>query len=201
MRTMVTAAALALVLVLAGCGDDGGDDVTDAAEEAVDDATDAAEDAAETAEEAADEAVDDAEEMADEMADDLEEMQDEQGGGSATLTIGDQTWEFDSVLCARGAEETGRDDTPFVLSSIQDGLQLDATINTEFGHSVSINDITDFENPSVAWSAGGPLGGLSGGDEEIIQVDGDQVTVDADFFDDTGDSMETTPGTLTATCP
>lgn len=201
MRTMATAAALALVLVLAGCGDDGGGDVTDAAEEAVEEATDAAEEATDAAGEAADDAADDVQGMADDMADDLEEMQDEMGGGSATLTIGDQTWEFDSVLCARGAEETGRDDTPFVLSSIQDGLQLDATINTEFGHSVSINDITDFENPSVAWSAGGPLGALSGGDDEIIQVDGDQVTVEADFVDDTGDAMETTPGTLTATCP
>lgn len=188
MRTTATAAALALVLVLAGCGDDGGDDVTEALD-----------DAADTAEEVGEEAADDAQEMADEMAEDLEDVQEAAGGGSATLTIGDQTWEFDSVLCAFGPEETGRDDTPFVLSSIQDGLQLDATINTEFGHSVSINDITDFENPSVAYSAGGPLGAMTGDDGEIIQVDGKEVSAEADFFDDTGDGMET--GTLTATCP
>ncbi|HSL57121.1 MAG TPA: hypothetical protein VK866_04695 [Acidimicrobiales bacterium] len=191
MRTIATAAALALVLVLTGCGDDGDDPVTDAADEATDEATDATTDAA-------GEGVQD---MADDMAEDLEDMQDAVGGGSAVLTIGDETWEFDSVLCAVGPDETGRDDTPFVLSSIQDGLQLDATINTEFGHSVSINDITDFENPSVAWSAGGPIAAISGGEADIIEVDGKDVRAEGEFFDDLGESLETTPGTLTATCP
>jgi len=190
MRTIATAAALTLVLVLTGCGDDG-DEVTDTADEVTDDVTDAADDA-----------VDDAQDMADDMAEDLEDVQEAEGGGSAVLTIGDETWEFDSVLCAVGAEETGREDTPFVLSSIQDGLQLDATINTEFGHIVSLDDISDFENPSVGWSAGGPLAALTGGEaEEIIVVDGKDVSVTAEFVDNVDDTMGSAEGTLIATCP
>lgn len=117
------------------------------------------------------------------------------GGGSATLTVGDQTYEFDRARCAFGSEETGRDDTEFVLSAIQDGLQLDATINTRFGHVVSLDDIEDFENPRVGWSAGGP--GSDAG--EIIQVDGRRVSVEATFTDEV--SGDTAEGTLSAVCP
>jgi hypothetical protein len=176
----LAAATATLALLAAGCGDDaddavGGPDPADLAE--------------------------DPQGAVDDLADDLRDLQDAQGGGSATLTIGDQTWEFGSVLCAYGPGETGRDDTEFVLSSIEDGLQLDATINTEFGHSVSLNDIEDFENPSASWSAGGPFGALTGDPEEIIQVDGKEVTAEATFIDDTSDDLAQVPGRLVATCP
>ena len=42
---------------------------------------------------------------------------------TATLTIGDETWEFDTVRCAEGSE-TQSDEWDFSLSAIQDGLQL-----------------------------------------------------------------------------
>jgi hypothetical protein len=176
----LAAASTAFILLAAGCGDDTDDSV-------------GAPDPADVA--------DDPQGAIDDIADDLQDLQDAQGGGSATLTIGDQTWDFGSVLCAFGPGETGRDDTEFVLSSIEDGLQLDATINTEFGHSISLNDIEDFENPSASWSAGGPLGSLTGDPEEIIQVDGKDVTAEATFIDDTSDDLAQLQGRLVATCP
>lgn len=121
------------------------------------------------------------------------------GGGSATLTVGERTYEFDRARCAFGPEETRRDDTEFVLSAIQNGLQLDATINTRFGHSVSLDDIEDFENPSVGWSAGGPGSGLQGAAGEIIQVDGKRVSVRTTFTDEV--SGDTAEGSLSAVCP
>jgi hypothetical protein len=117
---------------------------------------------------------------------------------SAIFTVDDDTYEFDRPRCAFGAEETGREDTEFVLSAIQDGMQLDATINTRFGHVVSLDDTEDHENPRVSWSAG-EVGSRSSGSEEIIRLDGKRVTVEATFTDQTtGTSAD---GTLEATCP
>lgn len=120
-------------------------------------------------------------------------------GVGATLTIGEETYTFDRILCATGAEETGRDDTEFTLSAIQDGLQLDATIDARFGHTVSVDDIANRDDPQISWSAGEH--GLPGADDagEFIQVDGDRVTAEATFLDRLADTTAT--GTLTATCP
>lgn len=193
MRRLLTAlAALSLLTVLvAACGGDDDGDAADAPETPAADDGGAPADANEMAE---DMGVDD-------MIDAQEQAQESQGGGHATITIGDETWEFDSVLCTVGPAETGREDTEFVLSSIQDGLQLDATINTEFGHSISLNDIEDFENPSVSYGYTDVSAVVSGDSAEVIQVDGKQVHAEAAFYDDTSDSFEEIPGTLTATCP
>lgn len=118
--------------------------------------------------------------------------------GSASLTVAGETYEFDRPRCAFGPEESGREDTEFVLSAIQDGMQLDATINTRFGHVVSLDDIEDFENPRVSWSAG-EVGSTSSGSEEIIRLDGKHVTVEATFTDQT--TGTTAEGRLEATCP
>lgn len=178
MRSTTTARvvglALTLALLLSACGDDSGDAATPPEV--------------------------DPDERTEEPGDG-DDVPDTEGGGSATLTVGDETWEFDAVVCAFGPEETGRDDTDFVLSSVADGLQLDATINAEFGHSVSLDDIEDFEDPRVGWYAGGPLGGVTD-DGTFIDVDGDEVSAQAEFVDGTDDlSTERVPGTLTATCP
>lgn len=118
--------------------------------------------------------------------------------GSATLTVAGETYEFDRARCAFGPVETGRDDTEFVLSARQDGMQLDATINTRFGHVVSLDDIEDHENPRVAWSAG-EMGSATASSEEIIRLDGKRVTVEATFTDQT--TGTTADGALEATCP
>ena len=133
----------------------------------------------------------DLQDSVDELADDLEDMQDSQGGGSATLTVGDMTWTFESVLCAFGEDQIGQEGAVFNLSSIQDGMQMYASID-EWGHSVSLDDIEDFENPSVS---------LSASNGEFIVLDGKSITAESDFMDGTSDSFDTVPGTFTATCP
>ena len=121
----------------------------------------------------------------------LEEQQARQGGGAARLVVGDQEWTFDSVLCAFGENETGQPGAEFVLSSIQDGTQMYASIDS-YGDSISLNDVQDFENPSVALSSVG---------DEFIDLDGKTVTATADFVDGTGDGFTPISGAFEATCP
>lgn len=133
------------------------------------------------------------EDVAEDLVDDLTDLQESQGGGSATFTVGDQTWTFDSVLCAFGEEMIGQEGAVFNLSSIQDGLQMYASIDS-FGHSVSLDDITDFANPSVSFASSFDAG-------EFIELDGKNVSAETGFMDNTSDNFDQTPGTFTATCP
>jgi len=187
-----------LVLVLAACGSD--EPADDAAEDVADTIEGATEDAEEALEELGDDAVD-PEEFAADLAENLESQQEAVGGGGAELTVDGQTWTFDSVLCAFGPEEIGDEDAEFVLSAISDGLQLYVSIDG-FGHSVSIDDIENFEDPSVGWSAGGPVASMAGDDEEFVELDGKQVRAEAEFRDSVDEMSGTTAqGTLEATCP
>ena len=180
----------AMALLMASCGDDGGTDTADpTADGTTDDETTDNDDEPS----AGDGAEDDAEGIADDLVDGLTDLQESQGGGSATLTVGDQTWTFDSVLCAFGEEMIGQEGAVFNLSSIQDGMQMYASIDS-FGHSVSLNDIEDFANPSVALSSGF-------GSADFIVLDGKNVSAEVGFIDDTSDDFSEIPGTFTATCP
>lgn len=184
----------ALGLVVAACG---GDEPQDVAQDIVDAAEDAAADGDMTSEEL-DELAEGAEEMVDDMVDDLQAQQDAAGGGEAELTIDGQTWRFDSVLCGIGPEEIGDPEAEFVLSALADGLQLYVSVDG-YGHSVSLHDIDDFEDPSVAWSAGDVFSDDLG---EFVEVDGKQVRAEVEFIDELDESYSTTAtGVLQATCP
>lgn len=135
--------------------------------------------------------LEDPEGVVDEIVDSLAEQQSSQGGGSATFVVGDQEWTFSPVLCAFGPDEIGQEGAEFVLSSIQDGAQLYVSIDS-FGHFISLNDITDFENPSV------DLGSYGDGS---VELDGRTVTAEMDFIDGTVEEFITIPGTFEATCP
>ena len=200
MKLRRTALAALLALFVTACG--GSAEVTSTTTQAAEQASSAASDAADAIEEAAedliptDEAVDDllesSEEMVDSMTDSLEDAQEAVGGGTATLTVGDESWTFSPVLCAFGPEEIGQEGAEFVLSSISDGKQMYFSIDS-FGHSVSIDDIEDFQNPSVSLSS-------FGGENDIV-LDGKNFSGSADFLDGTSDSFETIPGTFSGTCP
>jgi len=184
---------LALVLLACGSGDEQVEPAPDTGDEA--------QEAVEDAEEALEEMAEDPEGTMDELVEEAEEAQAAEGGGSAELTVGEETWSFDSVLCAFGPEEIGDPEAEFALSAIQDGLQLYVSIDG-FGHSVSLDDIDDFEDPSVGWTAGGPVAALAGDAEEFVQVDGRQVQAEAEFVDSReGMASASAPGTLVATCP
>jgi hypothetical protein len=137
---------------------------------------------------------------ADAAAEALEAQQEAQGGGSAVLTIGDTTWTFESVLCAFGPDEIGQEGAEFVLSALQDDLQLYVSID-EFGHYVSIDDIENFDDPSVSMTADDTAASLNGADEFLVELDGKRATAEGFFIDYSTDGLEGTEGTLEATCP
>ena len=139
----------------------------------------------------ADDLIADPEGAAEDIAESLEEVQRSQGGGSATFVVGDQSWTFASVLCAFGEDQIGQEGAEFNLSSIQDGMQMYASID-RFGHSLSLNDIADFENPAVDLSSVG---------DDFIVLEGKNVTAEAEFMDGTTDDITTISGTFEATCP
>lgn len=125
-KSHASALILMAALLLAACGGSGADDSTTTTAPAPTEA-----DASSSTTTQPSPSGSSAEEMADNMAEDLEDMQASVGGGSATLTVGDQTWTFDSVLCAFGEEQTGQEGAEFNLSAIQNGLQLYASISTD----------------------------------------------------------------------
>jgi len=59
--------------------------------------------------------------------------------GSATLTVGGETWTFDRVVCAFGNEnfQQGLD---FTLTAYRDTLQFYVVVPTAFGHQISLID-------------------------------------------------------------
>lgn len=126
--------------------------------------------------------------------------------GNATLTIGDQTWEFASFVCAFGHDATQSD--VYAFSSDSRGehegatVQMQANIRDESGegrfvgdgltHEVYITDISDFENPSIDFQLSAPSG---------IIIDGNDLTAEGLFDDElTPGEVEEIPGTLEATC-
>ncbi len=171
-------------LLVAACGNDGSNSGSDAP------TTAAPADVIPDPDEILDDPEGAAEELAEGLAEGLEEIQEQEGGGSATLTVGDQTWTFNSILCAFGEDQIGQEGAEFVLSSIQDGMQLYASIDS-FGRSVSLNDIENFSDPSVSLEAFGA----------DVVVDGKNVSASGQFVDGTSDNFAEIEGTFEATCP
>ncbi len=137
--------------------------------------------------------VEDPEAAASTLAENLEGAQEAAGGGSATLTVGDDVYAFTKVLCAIGSDATGNDDFDFSLSAIQDGMQLSIATGPTYGDEVQLDDIQDFENPQVGWSSQG---------DGFLTIDGNNVTGEAEFVDSTVDfTEETVSGSIMATCP
>lgn len=147
------------------------------------------------------------------------------GGGQtvAVLTIGDETWEFTSYLCAFGHEATQSDLYSFSSGSFGEHssgarVQFLADIRDETGqgryegdgviYDISLDDIDDFENPSVRWSSTSDeadpqlveLGAAPPSGEAVIDIDGDRITVTGLFDDGLTDDYESVPGSLDATC-
>jgi hypothetical protein len=202
------------VLVVGACGSDNGsediagevsvvaDDVAEDLEEPASDVEEAADDLVAEADAVGDDVLADAEQAANDIADDLEATQDAVGGGGATFTANGQTWEFPSVLCAFGEDQIGQAGGVFNLSAIDDGVQLYASIDDSgASHSLSLNDIKDFENPSVSLSVDPFTAGMLGASTEFLVLDGKQVTADVAMLDDTTNEPIAGTAQLSATCP
>ncbi len=126
--------------------------------------------------------------------------------GSATLTIGDEVWEFDNFVCAFGHDNTESDVYSFTSNSFgehSDGtrVQMQANVRNESGdgriegdgltHETFINDIEDFDNPAVEWDMNSPTG---------ITVDGNSIKVEGLFDDGLTDGDDAVPGIPEAEC-
>ncbi|MCE0487144.1 hypothetical protein [Ornithinimicrobium sediminis] len=203
--------ALALALALAACGGDDAPEETADETTTSEEATDTAEDAATTEDETTTGDVPGGEDADEESAEEGAAAGGIGAGGSATLTVGGETYEFDNYYCATGPEETGNDDVSFSSGAFGevDGVrvQLDASILDFSGESamegegtiqsVSLNDIEDFEDPSVSWSA---EAGFMGEPEWTIETDGSTVSAEATFDDGRTEEIEEVEGSLEATC-
>jgi hypothetical protein len=205
MITRHLTALAALGLILGACGSDSGSgsDSGDGDAVAEDSAADTApdvEDLEESVEGLPD--ADDPEAAVDSIVDGLEAVQESAGGGGATFTANGQTWEFPSVLCAFGEDQIGQPGAVFNLSAIADGLQLYASIDESgASHSLSLNDIEDFENPSVSLSVNGLVAGAVGAPAEFILLDDKQVSAEVVMLDDIAGQPIAEPARLSATCP
>ena len=193
------------VVFIGACGSESdGDDQSSASDDAPTEVADAPESDASDVEEALDELPDaeDVQEAADDLAEDLEGVQESVGGGAATFTANGQTWEFSSVLCAFGEDQIGQPGAVFNLSAIDDGLQLYASIDESgAAHSLSLNDIEDFENPSVSLSIDPFVAGTVGAPDEFLTLDDNQVSATVVMFDDTTGQPTAEPAEFTGTCP
>jgi len=137
------------------------------------------------------------------------------GMGSSTLTIGEETWEFDSFGCAFGHDATQSDIFSFSSNSFGEHsngarVQMQAEIEDDTGqgryegdgviYTIYINDIEDFANPSVDWeSTSRSLPGMPSG-ETVVNIDGDHITGEGLFDDLLTVEVEQVPGTLDGTC-
>ena len=137
------------------------------------------------------------------------------GMGSATLTIGDETWEFDSFGCAFGHDATQSDIFSFSSNSFGEHsngarVQMQADIEDATGqgryegegvvYTIYIADIEDFQNPSVDWeSTSRSLPSMASG-ETVVTIDGDHITGEGLFDDLLTGEFEQVPGTLDGAC-
>jgi hypothetical protein len=123
--------------------------------------------------------------------------------GSGTLTIGDQTWEFEVLNCLEGAE-TGNEDVTFASTGVGEG-DMHVSVTRQLGFSATGTErdpdaepidtinlyIGNPADPEVNWqAAGGPF----------LEIGANTVRATTDFYDNTG-SSDSAPGEFEITCP
>jgi len=109
------------------------------------------------------------------------------GTGHITLTIGDETWEFDGALCAYQNAPAGEAGSEWNVSFLQNDLQVSVN-HDSFGPSVELTNVVDFG--TLRWAAQG--------DAVEITVNGNDISAQGTFTDETGGPDR--EGTLAGTC-
>ncbi|MFZ0491702.1 MAG: hypothetical protein WAM81_00730 [Acidimicrobiia bacterium] len=110
--------------------------------------------------------------------------------GHITLTIGDQTWEFDGALCAYTDATPGEAGSQWNVSMVQDDLQVYVNDDST-GRYISVANIKDYG--TFQWEAHGDA-------VTVLTVDGNDIIGEGTFSDMAGDGPAT-EGSVTATCP
>ena len=136
----------------------------------------------------------------------IDQIRSRRSPGHATLTIGDQVFEFDNFDCASGHENTQSDTFSFTTNSFGefDGVrtQMQFTVSDESStgqtegegvrHRIDFDDIDDFESPSIDWSMNGA---------DSVSIDGYDLSVSGTFNDGLTEGVnEDIPGALEAEC-
>lgn len=71
-------------------------------------------------------------------------------GGTARITVGDQTWEFDQVACAFGEEETGIEGAVFNMAASKDRISLYAADEPDRSY-VELADLDEMDDGGLNW--------------------------------------------------
>ncbi len=126
------------------------------------------------------------------------------GAGSATLVVGETTYEFDNFQCAFGYSNTMSDTFSFSSNSLQviDGVRVqmqldvadrsgsDSLTGEAVVQEISVNDVEDFENPAISIRT----------TSLDATFDGDTISAEGTFIDEAADSSAELPGSFEATC-
>ncbi|PKQ25577.1 MAG: hypothetical protein CVT64_09150 [Actinobacteria bacterium HGW-Actinobacteria-4] len=136
------------------------------------------------------------------------------GSGEVSLTIGDETWEFDNLLCVTGLEANESDVFAFVAyarGEAADGSRIEflAEIGDNSGQGRLEGDgVVSYIN-LILFSGADPADGLTAetdlgwdGNTAVVTPDGGTVSGSGDFVQESefGFGAPTTPGSFTGTC-
>jgi hypothetical protein len=117
------------------------------------------------------------------------------GSGAATLTIADRTWEFDGFQCAFESSELLNEGTTLGtnLFGEVDGARIQMQIDVYDDGTAQFNmdDIDDFENPSVSYLETTDI---------AVTVEGNTVRAEGDVTDEASGSFEIVPMTFEGEC-
>lgn len=111
------------------------------------------------------------------------------GAGSATLTIGDHSWEFESVVCGFGEEEIGAEGAEFALQASSGSAMVYAAVDADHTY-------IEFNDSSPADPA---LAEFITAIEPTIEIDGTSIYAPASFRTYEDETLH--HGALSATCP
>jgi hypothetical protein len=117
------------------------------------------------------------------------------GSGAATLTVGDRTFDFEGFQCAFESSGVLNDGTTLGtnLFGEVDGAQIQMQIDVydDGTAQFTMDDIDDFENPSVSFIETTDI---------AVTVDGDTVRAEGDVTDQASDTFDVVPMTFEGEC-
>ncbi len=117
------------------------------------------------------------------------------GSGAATLTIADSTWEFEGFQCAfesSGVLNDGRTLGTNLFGEIDGArVQMQIDVSDDGTAQFTLDDIDDFENPSVSYLETTDI---------TVTVDGDSVRAEGDVTDQASEDFDVVPMTFEGEC-
>lgn len=119
--------------------------------------------------------------------------------GTATVTVGDETWHFDNLYCFYDPDD---DEWDLMLAARDGDIHLAvyrSLPDGTYGDEIEVADLSNLAAPTMSWTT-------MGWDMEVrffLNVSGMRVTAEAGFYDNTDEADPfdpPVPGSLDATC-